>query len=112
MKFSKEEKKHAKFILKYRDINLLDRNDSKKPEDGEDLKPFKHILVDYIKDPKAHEKIVQLLKYINKQEFILSLENWPIPVFPITGDSFTNKKFTKRTGLHSNSGRSKISMEN
>ncbi len=80
MKFSNEEKKLADFIFANRSIKLIDK-------DGEDrLKPFKNLLVDNVKDVKIVEKLIELLKYRNEQEYIPCLEVWPIPIFPITGE--------------------------
>lgn len=91
LKFSNDEKKLAEFIFKFRHL------ESEKPsEDIEiSLKPFKDILVDNIKDLKKMEKMKDLLKYINKLEYIRCLEVWEIPIFPITGEHLTAKNIPK-----------------
>ncbi len=92
MKFSNEEKKLAEFIFAFRNIRV----DSAEVGDVEsDLKPFKNILVDNVKDQKNMEKMKELLKYINKTEYIKILEDWPIPVFPITGDHLAERNVAK-----------------
>ena len=41
------------------------------------------------------EKMKDLLKYINKLEYIRYLEVWEIPIFPITGEHLTAKNIPK-----------------
>jgi hypothetical protein len=50
------------------------------------LKPYKNILVDFNKDNKIYEKITQLLLYQGHDDFIKSITEWTIPLFPIHGD--------------------------
>jgi hypothetical protein len=96
MKFSNEEKKLAEFLFTNR--NLMPKA-SEKPLDeiitDSQLKPFKNILVENIKDIKIMEKLKELLKYINKLEYFCLLETWPIPVFPITGEHLESKNVPK-----------------
>jgi hypothetical protein len=90
MKFSNEEKKLAEFLMNHRNMKL---NDEIEIENN--LKPLKNVLVDNVKDIKIVEKIVELLKYLNKLEYIPCLEIWPIPIFPITGEHLERKSVTK-----------------
>ena len=92
MKFSNEEKKLAEFLFTHRDCMKLVRNET--VEDDE-LKVFKNILVENIKDLKIIEKLSELLKYLNKYNYFLCLEKWPIPVFPINGQHLTSKNVPK-----------------
>jgi hypothetical protein len=100
MKFSNEEKKLAEFIFNHR--NMLDNTTNKttstcKGDENwdKDLEPYKFILVDNIKDSKIKEKLVELLKYLNRLEIIKFFENWPIPLFPITGEMLIQKNVKK-----------------
>ena len=100
MKFSNEEKKLAEFIFIHR--NMLDNTTNKttntcKGDENwdKDLEPYKFILVDNIKDSKIKEKLVELLKYLNRLEIIGFFENWPIPLFPITGEMLIQKNVKK-----------------
>ena len=93
MKFSNDEKKLADFIFAFRDMKTKKATTSDEIE--AQLKPFKDILVDNIKDLKNMEKMVELLKYIDRTEFIPYLETWPIPIFPITCDHLTEKNVPK-----------------
>ncbi|RNA23117.1 CCA tRNA nucleotidyltransferase mitochondrial [Brachionus plicatilis] len=95
MKFSNEEKRIAEFLFAYRDQckRNLDQENGTKLEDK--LKPFKFILVDNVKDGKAFEKLTELLKYVNRLEYIEHLRDWQVPIFPITGDILENLKIPK-----------------
>ena len=100
MKFSNEEKKLAEFIFIHR--NMLDNTTNKttntcKGDENwdKDLEPYKFILVDNIKDSKIKEKLVELLKYLNRLEIIEFFENWPIPLFPITGEMLIQENVKK-----------------
>jgi hypothetical protein len=100
MKFSNEEKKLAEFIFNHR--NMLDNTTNKttstcKGDENwdKDFEPYKFILVDNIKDSKIKEKLVELLKYLNRLEIIKFFENWPIPLFPITGEMLIQKNVKK-----------------
>ena len=93
MKFSNEEKKLAEFIFAFRDIKLEDRGDASDIEGK--LKPFKNILVDNVKEQRNMERMRELLKYINKTEYVKYLEEWQIPVFPITGDHLAARSIVK-----------------
>lgn len=93
MKFSNDEKKLADFIFTNRGIETEKTSCSEEIE--AQLKPFKDILVDNIKDLKNMEKMRELLKYIDRTEFVRSLEAWPIPIFPITGDHLALKNVPK-----------------
>ena len=90
MKFSNEEKKLADFIFLHRGIKLI-KSDSMEA----DLKPLKDILVDNVKDARINEKMSELLKYLNKLEYIPYLEAWVIPIFPITGEHLEKKNVKK-----------------
>lgn len=96
MKFSNEEKKLAEFIFKHR--HMLD-NTTNKPinatKDDIHLEPYKFILVDNVKDSKIKEKLVELLKHLNKMELIEYFENWSIPLFPITGEMLIQRNIQK-----------------
>lgn len=91
LKFSNDEKKLAEFIFKFR--HLGKELTSKNIETN--LKHFKDILVDNVKDLKNMEKMKDLLKYINKLDYIRYLEVWEIPIFPITGAHLTEKNIPK-----------------
>ncbi|CAF0710220.1 unnamed protein product [Brachionus calyciflorus] len=95
MRFSNEEKRIAEFLFRYRDEykKIVSEEDNKSLEDK--LKPFKFILVDCVKDAKIHEKLIELLKYVNRFEFVKHLENWPIPNFPIGGEMLSKKNIPK-----------------
>lgn len=99
LKFSNEEKRIADFLFMYRDVALklvkLETEDGNSLSLEDRLRPFKFILVDNIKDGKIHEKITELLKYINRFEYMKYLEPWPIPVFPINGEMLASKKSPK-----------------
>ena len=92
MKFSNDEKKLADFIFAFRDIQV---NPGESSDIEGCLKPFKNILVDNVKDQKNMEKMKELLKYINKTEYAKCLEDWAIPVFPITGDHLAERNIAK-----------------
>lgn len=92
MKFSNEEKRLADFIFKYRDIEKSTINEESLESK---LKKYKCILVDNIKDVKIKEKMNDLLKYLNKQEYIEYLDKWEIPNFPISGDLLINLNIPK-----------------
>ena len=87
MKFSNEEKKMAEFILDHRNVLGNGIEDI--------LKPFKFILVDNVKDGKIKEKLVNLLKYLNRLDLIEYFNSWEIPIFPITGDMLIGKNVKK-----------------
>lgn len=87
MKFSNEEKKMAEFILDHRNVLGNEIEDT--------LKPFKFILVDNVKDGKIKEKLVNLLKYLNRLDLIEYFNSWEIPIFPITGDMLIGKNVKK-----------------
>jgi tRNA nucleotidyltransferase (CCA-adding enzyme) len=93
MKFSNEEKRIAEFIFKYRDIEKSNTNEESSLESK--LKKYKCILVDNIKDARINEKMIDLLKYLNKLEYIDYLDKWEIPNFPITGDMLINRGIPK-----------------
>jgi hypothetical protein len=92
MKFSNEEKRLADFIFKYRDIEKSTINEESLESK---LKKYKCILVDNIKDVKIKEKMNDLLKYLNKLEYIEYLDKWEIPNFPISGDLLINLNIPK-----------------
>lgn len=89
MKFSNEEKKLAEFIFTNRNIK------STSDDLEANLKPFKNILVENIKDTKTIERLKELLKYLNKLDYYPMLELWPIPQFPITGEHLIAKNVPK-----------------
>jgi hypothetical protein len=94
MKFSNEEKRFAEFIFNYR--NYVACGDNAQIQSLENrMKKYKFILVDNVKDPKIHEKIVELLKYAGDIDLIESLNNWQIPIFPITGETLSLKRIPK-----------------
>lgn len=100
MKFSNEEKKLAEFIFNHR--HMLDCTNNKPINVSKDdsnwnkeLEPYKFMLVDNFKDSKIKEKLFELLKYLNKCEFIEYFENWQIPLFPITGEILIQKNVKK-----------------
>jgi tRNA nucleotidyltransferase (CCA-adding enzyme) len=59
------------------------------------LKKYKCILFDNIKDVKIREKMNELLKYLNKLEYVDYLNKWEIPNFPISGDILINRGISK-----------------
>lgn len=95
LKFSNEEKRIAEFLFAYRAQykRIIDQENDKKLDIR--LKPFKFILVDNVKDLKIFEKITELLKYVNRLEYVEQLRDWKIPIFPITGDMLENLKIPK-----------------
>ena len=92
MKFSNEEKRLADFIFKYRDIEKSTVNEESLESK---LKKYKCILVDNIKDAKIKERMNDLLKYLNKLEYMNYLDKWEIPNFPISGDLLINRDIPK-----------------
>lgn len=84
-------------MFSYRDLAKKETNleETQNKTLEEKLMPFKFILVDYAKDAKIHEKIRELLKYVNKLEYFQYLEIWPITDFPIKGEMLTAKKIPK-----------------
>ena len=59
------------------------------------LKPYKNILVDYCKDAKIKEKLIQLLLYQGHHEYIEQLEQWSIPNFPVNGEMLSKTGIPK-----------------
>jgi tRNA nucleotidyltransferase/poly(A) polymerase len=93
MKFSNEEKKLADFILTNR-YSLKLNNDSNEINE-QNLKPFKDLLVDNVKDANIRLKIDELLKYVDRYEYKQVLDLWQIPLFPITGNMLIERNVKK-----------------
>jgi hypothetical protein len=93
MKFSNEEKSLAHFIFSHRNI-IEDKGTNKEILDY-NIKKIKFLLVDNAKDLKIKQNIKELLKYLNKLEYMQYIENWNIPIFPVTGDMLVNKNIPK-----------------
>lgn len=95
LKISNEEKKIAEFLFAYRDkyMKIVDQEKDTNLEDK--LRPFKFILVDNVRDGKVFEKITELLKYINRFEYVEHLKDWKIPIFPISGNEIQKFKIPK-----------------
>lgn len=92
MKFSNDEKKLAEFLFAHRSLGKQLINDDSTEAN---LKLFKIILVENVKDSKIYEKMRELLKYLNRLEYMPVLETWSVPVFPITGDHLASKNVPK-----------------
>lgn len=95
LRISNEEKRIAEFLMANRDIykKIVDQDQDKNLDDK--LKPFKFILVDNVRDGKIFEKITELLKYINRFEYVEHLKDWKIPFFPISGTEIEKFKIPK-----------------
>lgn len=83
----------AEFILAHRDAAKSFKLNHDTIEDN--LRPFKMILVDNVKDAKVHSRMTELLKYINKLNYVPLLESWPIPLFPIGGNELAARQVPK-----------------
>ncbi len=81
MKLSNEEKKLAEFLLMHR---MCNNNEEQYQKDQ--LKAYKEILVDNVKDLKVYDKLHELLLYNGHWTLIKDLDAWPVPNFPLTGD--------------------------
>ncbi|KAM4651180.1 CCA tRNA nucleotidyltransferase 1, mitochondrial isoform 1-T3 [Discoglossus pictus] len=78
LKISKEEKCLALFLLKQR------RELTSDPTDADPLKPYKDYMID-TREPDAHKKICELLKYQGEEQLLRQMESWTLPRFPISG---------------------------
>ncbi|OCT85734.1 hypothetical protein XELAEV_18023904mg [Xenopus laevis] len=78
LKISKEEKNLALFLLQQRKELTAERTDEAP------LKPFKDYVVDS-REPDAHRKICELLKYQGEEQFFREMEAWTLPRFPVSG---------------------------
>ncbi|XP_028907696.1 CCA tRNA nucleotidyltransferase 1, mitochondrial [Ornithorhynchus anatinus] len=78
LKISKQEKNLALFLLKHRK-DLIKAADSSEP-----LKPFQDFILDS-RDPGTTDRIYELLKYQGEGALLKEMQNWSIPLFPVTG---------------------------
>eukprot|EP00079_Xenopus_tropicalis_P034673 XP_017948444.1 PREDICTED: CCA tRNA nucleotidyltransferase 1, mitochondrial isoform X1 [Xenopus tropicalis] len=78
LKISKEEKNLALFLLQQRRELTAERTDAAP------LKPFKDYVVDS-REPDAHKKISELLKYQGEEQLFREMEGWTLPRFPVSG---------------------------
>lgn len=78
LKISKEEKNLGLFLVKYRK-DLIKGTDDTVP-----LKPYQDFITDS-REPDAHSKVCELLKYQGQPELLKEMKHWSIPRFPITG---------------------------
>ncbi|XP_036387800.1 CCA tRNA nucleotidyltransferase 1, mitochondrial [Megalops cyprinoides] len=78
LKISKEEKNLGLFLVKH-------RRDLLKSEDGSDsLRPYTDFIIDS-REPDAHSKVCELLKYQGEDRLLVELKSWSIPRFPVSG---------------------------
>ncbi|XP_075039859.1 CCA tRNA nucleotidyltransferase 1, mitochondrial [Mixophyes fleayi] len=78
LKISREEKGLALFLLKERMELIVDR------AERAPLKPYQ----DYVSDsrePDAHKKVCELLKYQGEERLLREMESWTLPRFPVSG---------------------------
>ncbi|XP_029457337.1 CCA tRNA nucleotidyltransferase 1, mitochondrial [Rhinatrema bivittatum] len=78
LKISKEEKNLGLFLLRHR-RDLTPATASSKP-----LKPYQDFMTDS-REPDAHSKICELLKYQGEQRLLKEMELWSVPCFPVNG---------------------------
>ena len=91
-RLTNEENKIAEFFFVYR----ARRGELEAMTDDERLLTFKHVLVDNVKEAnKMHEKIAEVLKYINAANLMPTLLAWPIPMFPVNGNMLATKNIPK-----------------
>ncbi|CAH2312679.1 CCA tRNA nucleotidyltransferase 1, mitochondrial [Pelobates cultripes] len=98
LKISKEEKNLALFLLKQRNELTADSRDS------EPLKPYQDYVIDS-REPDAHKKICELLKYQGEEKMFKDMECWTLPRFPVSGHDL------RRMGINSGKELGKILME-
>ncbi|XP_069499623.1 CCA tRNA nucleotidyltransferase 1, mitochondrial isoform X2 [Ambystoma mexicanum] len=77
LKISKEEKNLGLFLVKY-------RKDLKATDETVPLKPYQDFITDS-REPDAHSKVCELLKYQGEVKLLKEMEHWSIPRFPVTG---------------------------
>ncbi|XP_063797371.1 CCA tRNA nucleotidyltransferase 1, mitochondrial [Pseudophryne corroboree] len=78
LKISREEKGLGLFLLKERKELTVDHTD-RTP-----LKPYQ----DYVSDsrePDAHRRVCELLKYQGEERLLREMESWSLPRFPVSG---------------------------
>ncbi|KAM9326330.1 CCA tRNA nucleotidyltransferase 1, mitochondrial [Gastrophryne carolinensis] len=78
LKISKEEKSLALFILKERRELTADH------ADRVPLKPYQDYVIDS-REPDAHKKVCELLKYQGEAQLLREMEAWSLPRFPVSG---------------------------
>ncbi|KAM8930978.1 CCA tRNA nucleotidyltransferase 1, mitochondrial [Pelodytes ibericus] len=98
LKISKEEKNLALFLLKQR-RELT--SDSKEPAP---LKVFQDYVIDS-REPDAHKKVCELLKYQGEESLLREMEVWTLPRFPVSGHDL------RRMGISSGKEIGKILLE-
>uniref|UniRef100_A0A4W3JJH4 tRNA nucleotidyl transferase, CCA-adding, 1 n=1 Tax=Callorhinchus milii TaxID=7868 RepID=A0A4W3JJH4_CALMI len=77
LKISKEEKQLGLFLVKY-------RRDLLKADGSDPLKPYRDFIID-LREPDAHGKMCELLKYQGEEKLLKDMEEWSIPRFPVSG---------------------------
>ncbi|XP_053576901.1 CCA tRNA nucleotidyltransferase 1, mitochondrial [Bombina bombina] len=78
LKISKEEKGLALFLINQR------RELTSDPTDSPPLKPYQDYVTDS-REPDAHKKICELLKYQGEEQLLRQMEVWTLPRFPVSG---------------------------
>ncbi|XP_073501149.1 CCA tRNA nucleotidyltransferase 1, mitochondrial [Phyllobates terribilis] len=78
LKISREEKGLALFLLKERKELTVDHSER------EPLKPYQDYVIDS-REPDAHKKVCELLKYQGEERLLSQMEHWTLPRFPVSG---------------------------
>ncbi|MEE6501949.1 hypothetical protein FKM82_004363, partial [Ascaphus truei] len=78
LKISREEKSLALFLLKQRRELTSDLTDTVP------IKPY-HDYVINSREPDAHSKICELLKYQGEERLLQEMDSWTLPRFPVSG---------------------------
>ncbi|XP_072539302.1 CCA tRNA nucleotidyltransferase 1, mitochondrial [Salminus brasiliensis] len=78
LKISREEKTLGLFLVKQR------RDLVKSQDEHDELKPFTDFIIDS-REPDAHSKVLELLKYQGEGKLLTELRHWSIPRFPVSG---------------------------
>ncbi|XP_066520722.1 CCA tRNA nucleotidyltransferase 1, mitochondrial [Hoplias malabaricus] len=78
LKISREEKTLGLFLVKHR------RDLVKNQDEHDSLKPFTDFIIDS-REPDAHSKVLELLKYQGEGKLLAELKRWSIPRFPVSG---------------------------
>uniref|UniRef100_A0A8C5R7F3 tRNA nucleotidyl transferase 1 n=1 Tax=Leptobrachium leishanense TaxID=445787 RepID=A0A8C5R7F3_9ANUR len=78
LKISKEERNLALFLVKQRTELVADS------KSAEPLKPYQDYVSD-CREPGAHKRICELLKYQGEEKLLGDMESWSLPRFPVSG---------------------------
>ncbi|KAG9353233.1 hypothetical protein JZ751_017809 [Albula glossodonta] len=78
LKISREEKNLGLFLVKHR------RDLVKCQDQPNSLKPYTDFIIDS-REPDAHSKMCELLKYQGEEQLLAEMQKWTIPRFPVSG---------------------------